>query len=77
MGYPEWRNGAVSTVLTPELLRDAADRMLADRGRPDIEMHHYRCPKITSNGTKACRCGGSPLEWIFEDELERIEKEKQ
>lgn len=44
--------------------------MLKDHGGPDIELHHFKCPKITSGGVKACRCGAAPLEAIFEDALE-------
>jgi hypothetical protein len=56
--------------LTPELLEEAAEMMLKDHGGPDIELHHFKCPKITSGGVKACRCGAAPLEAIFEDALE-------
>lgn len=56
--------------LTPELLEAAAERMRADHGAPAVEYHHPLCPKITSGGRLACRCGAAPLEALLEDDLE-------
>lgn len=56
--------------LTRALLEEAIEyeRTRAQAPLP-MEFHHPECPKLLTNGSKACRCGTAPLEAVFEDEL--------
>jgi hypothetical protein len=56
--------------LMEEELVEAAELAKKDFGRLGHEYHSPKCPKITTQGKKACRCGAAPLEAVFEDELE-------
>lgn len=49
---------------------DAAEAMSRNHGGPRHEFHNPRCPKLSTRGEKACRCGAEPLEAVFEDSLE-------
>lgn len=69
------RSVAVCAVPAMTLLSyEGVERLLcafeADFGssRP-IELHNPRCPKWTTRGKRACRCGAAPTEAAFEDEL--------
>lgn len=53
---------------TLEWFQEVSERILADHGGgPPHEFHDPKCPKLLTNGEKACRCGARPLEAIFED----------
>lgn len=73
------RGVAESTIIvtgrfTPEAFMEAAEKMKADFGRLEIEMHAPHCPKIRTKGRKACRCGSRPTEAIFEDAIKAERK---
>ncbi len=51
-----------------ENMRQAFEIIGRFRARPPIVYHHSTCPKILTQGTKACRCGAAPVEALFEDE---------
>ncbi len=48
-----------------EALRSRAERFEG----PPVELHNPECPKLLSEGRRACRCGTAPLEAVFEDGL--------
>ena len=54
-------------MLTPEVFVEICEKMLADHGGPRREYHSPTCPKILTQGERACRCGAAPTEAIFED----------
>lgn len=49
----------------------AVSMRIADVDRPMVELHNPRCPKWTSQGRRACRCGTALTEGVFEDALGR------
>jgi hypothetical protein len=70
---------AESTIIvtgrfTPEAFIEVAEKMKADFGRPEIEMHAPWCPKIRTKGRKACRCSCRPLEGAIEDAIKAERK---
>jgi hypothetical protein len=69
----QW-SGDVYANVTPKPLTlediERAMQLVEERAPvPWEEIHHPRCPKITSRGERACRCGSAPTEAAFEDEL--------
>lgn len=71
-----WRSAATESF-TIDMFEDAIRRMKEVDARPPVELHSPRCPKVTSDGKRACRCAcGNPIEGIFEDELARMAKER-
>lgn len=59
-------------TLTRADIERAAKHLLANYGGPRQEFHNPKCPKILTRGEKACRCGDSPTEGMFDDEAARL-----
>src|SRR5687768_8958060 len=76
--YQTWRSGTAKDAepLTAEKLERAIENYRARVAsgfydQPEVELHHPQCPRWTTQGQKACRCGTNPLEALLEDDMLR------